>query len=143
MDTFRVLNPNQVIYLDLTGSGNETAAHVTENGRMTIMFCSYGRQPMIMRLYTKARLIFRGDPEWDELLAMFPEMPGTRQIFFADVESVLTACGFGVPEYDLKRVRPTLQQWSEAKGEEGMMEYWYDNNMESIDQLPTGLKVEE
>src|ERR1700744_6414950 len=121
MDTFRVLGPNKVAYMDLTGSGNETAAHVTENGRLTIMFCNFGRQPMIMRLFCQAKVVGRGDAEFDELLSLFPTLPGTRQIFVADVKQVQTACGFGVPEYDLKRERPTLQQWSEAKGEEGML----------------------
>jgi len=142
MDTFRVLGPNRVAYMDLTGSGNETAAHVSENGRLTIMFCNFGRQPMIMRLFTTAHIVMNGDDEWDSLLTLFPALPGTRQIFVAEVHQVQTACGFGVPEFDLKRERPTLQQWSEAKGEEGMMEYWADNNMESIDGLPTNLRID-
>lgn len=141
MDTFRVIGPNTVAYLDLTGSGNETAAHIGENGRLTIMFCSFGRQPMIMRLFTMARIVQRDEPEWANLIVRFPDISGTRQIIVGNVAQVQTACGFGVPEYEFKRVRPTLEQWSDTKGEEGILEYWADNNQQSIDGLPTHLRV--
>jgi hypothetical protein len=142
MDTFRVLGTNEVAYLDLTGSGNETAAHVKENGRITFMFCSFGRQPVIMRLYTTARVVQKDDDGWDELVSLFPELPGTRQIFVAHVDALQTSCGYGVPEYDIKRERPTLQQWSVMQGDEGMAEYWETYNTKSIDGLATGLKLE-
>ncbi len=142
MDTFRVLSPNRVCYLDLSGSGNETAAHVLENGRITVMFMSVGRQPMILRMYGTARSVQPGDGEWVALFEQFPSLPGVRQIFLIEVATLQTSCGFGIPEYELKKERPTLNQWADAKGEEGMIDYWLDNNMESIDGHPTGLKVE-
>ena len=141
MDSFRVLGPNRVCYLDLTGSGNETAAHVLENGRITFMFISFGRQPMILRMYGKARIVQPGEVDWASLYALFPDLPGVRQIFVADISEIQTSCGFGVPEYELKRERPTLNSWAQAKGEDGLAEYWEDNNLESIDGLPTGLVV--
>lgn len=141
MDSFRVLGPNQVCYLDLTGSGNETAAHVRENGRITFMFISFGRQPMILRMYGRARIVQPGQDDWDSLAALFAELPGVRQIFVADISEIQTSCGFGIPEYDFKRERPTLRAWAEAKGAEGLAEYWEDHNLESIDGLPTGLTV--
>lgn len=142
MDSFRVLDPNRVCYLDLTGSGNETAAHVLQNGRITFMFASFGRQPMILRMYGKARIVQPGQDEWDALFALFPPLPGVRQIFVADISEIQTSCGFGIPEYELKRERPTLNAWAIAKGEEGLAEYWEDCNLESIDGIPTGLVVD-
>lgn len=142
MDTFRVLGPNRVSYLDLTGSGNETAAHVLENGRITFMFISLGRQPMILRMYGTARIVQPRDADWATLLADYPELPGVRQIFLCEISELQTSCGFGVPEYELKRERPTLNTWAVTKGEEGLAEYWEDNNLESIDGLATGLDVD-
>ncbi|MEP9355437.1 pyridoxamine 5'-phosphate oxidase family protein [Xanthobacter sp. KR7-65] len=141
MDTFRVLSPTRVAYLDVTGSGNETAAHVCENGRITFMFMSFGKQPMILRLYGTAAIVQPGDATWDELYALFPKLPGVRQIFVADIASLQTSCGFGIPEYELKKERTTLNQWAQAQGE-GMVDYWVDHNLESIDGLPTNLNLE-
>jgi hypothetical protein len=142
MDTFRVLAPNRVAYLDVTGSGNETAAHVLENGRITFMFMSFGRRPIILRLYGTAQVVQPGDETWEELYRLFPPLPGVRQIFTADITALQTSCGFGIPEYELKRERPVLNNWARAKGEDGMMEYWADHNLASIDGLPTGLRLE-
>src|SRR5210317_282022 len=97
MDSLRVLDDATVAWLNLTGSGNESAAHVLENGRMTIMFCSFGKQPLIMRLYGRARVVHRRDEEWARLLDLFPEYPSARQVFVMDIQMVQTSCGYGVP----------------------------------------------
>ena len=142
MNTFRVLSENRVIYLDLTGSGNETASHVMQNGRITFMFMSFGRKPMILRLYGMATVVQPSDSAWDELVGHFDDIPGTRQIFDAEISSVQTSCGFGIPEYEMKKERTTLAKWSSAKGADGMADYWEEKNLESIDGLPTGLSFE-
>ena len=97
MDTFRVLDAHTAIYLDLTGSGNETAAHLLENGRITIMFCSFDKAAMTMRLYGRGRVIHPRDPEWDNYLAKFPPAPGVRQIMEINVERAMNSCGYAVP----------------------------------------------
>lgn len=142
MDTFRVLDGNRVIYLDLTGSGNETASHVMQNGRITFMFMSFARRPMILRLYGTGKVVQPADEGWDALADHFDEMPGARQIFDVEVSSVQTSCGYGIPEYEMRKERPTLRKWSAAKGLDGMTAYWQEKNLESIDGLPTGLKLE-
>lgn len=133
MDTFRVLDDNTVAYLDLTGSGNETAAHLRENGRITIMFCSFTAKPFILRLYGHGRIVSPGDPEWEELLPLFPRIVGTRQIMVMTVESAQTSCGFAVPVYELVEERPMLVEWSERKGVEGLKEYRARKNRVSLD----------
>src|SRR6478672_3489258 len=97
LDTFRILDRSTVTYLDLTGSGNETAAHLTENGRLTLMFCAFEGNPKILRLYCRGRVVTRSSPEWSETLAAFPAIPGIRQVIVGLVELVQTSCGFGVP----------------------------------------------
>ena len=137
IDTFRCLGARTVAYLDLTGSGNETAAHLSENGRMTIMFCSFAEQPLILRLYGRGRVVRPRDGEWAALRPHFPELPGVRQIVVLDLESAQTSCGFGVPVYELKGERPTLVEWTLAKGEDGIRDYRREKNRVSIDGLPT------
>ena len=137
MDTFRCLDSKTVAYLDLTGSGNETSAHLSENGRMTIMFCSFGRKPLILRLYGKGSVIHPGDAAWDDLYARFDEIPGVRQIITLAIDSLQTSCGYAVPEYELKGTRHTLEKWAEHKGNQGIKQYWAENNRVSIDGLPT------
>lgn len=138
---FRVLGANQVCYLDLTGSGNETAAHLQADGRLTIMFCAFEGAPLILRLYGRARSAFRGSPEYQELLAAhFNEEPtGARQIVVQDVDLVQTSCGWGVPHYEYASERPSLVNWAKNKGPEGLRAYRAEKNMTSIDGLPTGL----
>lgn len=136
LDTFRILNDKQVAYLDLTGSGNETAAHLMDNGRLTFMFCSFDKQPLILRLYGKGRSIQRMSPEWDEWMSHFEDMAGSRQIIVMDIDSVQTSCGYAVPYYELKGERPTLVAYSEKKGEDGMVTYRKEKNIASIDGLP-------
>lgn len=141
-DTLRVLSPREVAYLDMTGSGNETAAHVKENGRLTLMWCSFGPSPLILRLYGKGRTVRHGDADWDRLLAQFPPNPGTRQITVLEIELGQTSCGYAVPLYTFERQRGTLHAWAERKGEAGLKAYWHEKNRKSIDGLETGLTRE-
>src|SRR5215218_6251249 len=108
MDTFRVLSPTRVAYLDLTGSGNETAAHLVQNGRITFMFCAFEGRPKILRLYGAGRVVGPDAPEWADLAPRFPELVGTRQVIAADVTRVQTSCGFGVPEMRFLAQRDAL-----------------------------------
>ncbi|HYO62950.1 MAG TPA: pyridoxamine 5'-phosphate oxidase family protein [Pyrinomonadaceae bacterium] len=139
MDTFRCLDAKRVAYLDLTGSGNETSAHLLSDGRLTIMFCSFTEKPLILRLYGRGRVVLPTDAEWDELYALFTPMPGERQIIVLNVESAQTTCGFAVPVYELREERFKLNEWAERKGDEGIRDYWREKNRVSIDGLPTSL----
>ncbi len=140
MDTFRILGPGRVGYLDVTGSGNETTAHLAENGRLTFMFCSFEGAPMILRLYARGRAVRPRDADWTQLRPPFgPALPGERQLVVADIESGQTSCGFAVPLFGYAGDRPTLNNWAEKKGPEGIAAYWAEKNAVSIDGLPTGL----
>ncbi len=139
LDSLRILAPNRLIWLNLTGSGNETAAHVRIDPRMTVMFCAFDEPPLILRVYGTARTFHPRDAEWPALRAHFPDHPGARQIFDLSISEVQTSCGFGVPWLDTPRDRPTLNQWAEKKGEAGIAQYWSDKNQLSIDQIPTGI----
>ncbi len=139
MDTFRCLGANQAAYLDLTGSGNETAAYLKADGRATIMFCSFDHRALILRLYGKGRAVRPGAPEWSALIGKFPEIPGTRQIMLFDINSVQTSCGYAVPEYELKQERQILKQWAEKKSSEELADYQRQKNTVSIDGFDTGL----
>lgn len=141
LDGLRVLGPNRVAYLDHTGSGNETAAHLKADGRLTIMFCAFEGPPLILRLYGHGRVLRRGGKDYEDLLAAFggEEPPGARQIVLLDVETVLTSCGYGVPLYDYGGERPSLPRWAESKGEEALDTYRREKNATSLDGLPTGL----
>lgn len=136
MDTFRCIDHNTVAYLDLTGSGNETSAHLQENDRMTIMFCSFSQKPLILRLYGHGRVILPGDEEWERLSPLFGDCPGSRQIMMMTIDSGQTSCGYAVPVYEFEGERTTLRKWAEHKGEEGIRTYWQENNRVSIDGLP-------
>jgi hypothetical protein len=139
---FRVLDPNTVAYLDQTGSGNETAAHLRASGRLTIMFCGFENVPVILRLYGQGRSLPGGMPEYAALLATAydnQEPPGARQIIRLDVEMVQTSCGYGVPLFDYRAERPTLRHWAENKGEYGLAAYRRENNGYSIDGFETGV----
>jgi hypothetical protein len=139
MDALRVVSESEIAYLDLTGSGNETAAHLLENGRITVMLCSFTEKPLILRLYGQGVAIRPRDGQWQEYLSLFPAIAGTRQIVRVKVESVQTSCGFAVPFYEFSGDRQVLKEWAEKKGEEGVYEYWEKNNQHSIDGLPTKL----
>lgn len=139
MDTFRILSSKTVAYLDLTGSGNETCAHLKHDGRLTIMFCSFEGDPLILRLYGQGKVIHQHHPDWNEAVKPFDAIAGVRQIIVLDVESVQTSCGYGVPLYRYEGDRPKLVQWAKRKGESGIQKYWHDKNLVSIDGLSTGL----
>ncbi|MEH1854872.1 MAG: pyridoxamine 5'-phosphate oxidase family protein [Nostoc sp.] len=136
---FRILSPNRVGYLDLTGSGNETSAHLQENGRITFMFCAFEEPPCILRLYGQGTTILPSSPDWDSLYSLFLPIPGTRQIIIADIEKIQTSCGFGIPLYEYQGQRQTLVNWANKKGEEGVREYQQQKNLVSIDGLATPL----
>lgn len=142
LDALRVLGPNQACYLDLTGSGNETAAHNRADGRLTIMFCAFEGPPLILRLYGRSRIILRGTDEYARLLASAfdgKETMGARQIVLLDIELVYTSCGYGVPNYEYKGERPSLINWAENKGEDGLADYRRKNNAVSLDGASTGM----
>ncbi len=139
MDCLRCLSASAIAYLDLTGSGNETAAHVVENGRITIMVCSFTAKPLILRIYGQGKPIRPNDAQWQTLYPLFPAIPGARQIMHVTIESVQTSCGFGVPFFEFLGERETLVEWAEKKGKSGVEEYWQAKNQRSIDGLPTGL----
>lgn len=143
LDSLRVLDDKRVAYLDLTGSGNETAAHLLADGRMTLMFCAFEGDHLILRLYGQGRAIKPDDPEWATLAPKFPTLPGTRQITLLDIESLQTSCGAGVPLYAYTGEREALLRWVEKKGEQGVRDYQYEKNRVSIDGLPTGLFEEK
>ena len=140
--SLRILDAHTAIYLDLTGSGNETAAHLIADGRLTLMFCAFEGKPMIMRLYGRGRIILRHTPEYDDLLGRHyngHEVPGARQIVWLDVDSVQTSCGMNVPFYDYVGERDQLVRWAEVKGDAALEQYRREKNSTSIDGLPTGM----
>ena len=138
MDTFRVISPTTVAYLDHTGSGNETAAHLLENDRMTIMFCSFDKQAMILRLYGKGLSVYPSNADWGAFMPHFEETLGQRKIVVLEIDRVQTSCGFAVPRYEFIEERDVLYRWANMKGEDGLKEYRTNKNMSSIDGLPTG-----
>ncbi|UXI03312.1 pyridoxamine 5'-phosphate oxidase family protein [Photobacterium sp. TY1-4] len=133
MDSFRILNEKQVIWLNVTGSGNETAAHVQQNPRMTVMFCALRGAPDILRLYGQATAIHRADPAWQSYISLFPELPGTRQLFLLDIDQVQSSCGMSVPLFDYVGERDSLIAWAEKKGPAGVEAYWAQRNQISLD----------
>jgi hypothetical protein len=139
LDALRILDGGTVAWLNLTGSGNETAAHVLENGRMTLMFCAFSGKPLILRIYGKARAIHPRDPDWQSWLARFDGLAGARQIFVVEVELVQTSCGMGVPLYAYQGQREQLVDWAKKKGAEGLADYWDKKNQVSLDGQPTGI----
>ena len=140
LDTFRVLSPTRVAYLDLTGSGNETSAHLAENARATIMFCAFEGDPLILRLYGRGRSAQPHHEEWKQLRPLFgTPLAGERQLVIVDIESVQTSCGFGVPFFEHTGPRNTLIDWAGRKGPDGLATYRAEKNANSIDGLPTTL----
>ena len=139
LDSFRVLGPNRVAWLNGTGSGNETAAHIGLDPRMTIMFCAFEGKPWILRLYGTARMVQPPDAEWDEVVSLFPPLDGARQVFVVDVDSCQTSCGFGVPLYDHVGQRDLMPQWAANKGPDGIAKYQRDKNRRSLDGFDTDL----
>jgi hypothetical protein len=141
LDCFRVLSPARVAYLDVTGSGNETSAHILENGRITFMFCAFDGPPNILRLYGKGYTVLPNTPEWTELASHFTILPATRQIIVADIDLVQTSCGYSVPLYEYTGERDHAIKWAEKKGVEGIEKYKQEKNTQSLDGLPTALSL--
>lgn len=136
LDTFVLNGPNQAAYLDLTGSGAETIAHLRENGRITFMFCAFEGNPEIVRLYGRGRVVFPQDDEFVRLVGRFPPRPGIRSVIVADIDKVGSSCGFGVPLMEFSGERDRLDSWAVAKGETNLPGYWASKNARSIDGLP-------
>jgi len=139
LDTLRVLGPNRVVWLNLTGSGNETAAHLRELNRITLMFCAFEGKPNILRLYGTAAALHPRDAGWDELIGLFPALPGARQLVVVDVDLVTTSCGFAVPFLEFEGERQELNRSWEKKGPDGVQDYWQQRNRLSLDGKPTGI----
>ena len=137
LDSLRVVENNRILWMNLTGSGNETAAHVQENPRMTIMMNAFEGKPLILRIYGQARVIHHLDEDWQELVDLFPYSEGSRQIFDLNVEKVQTSCGWAVPEYEFKKHRNILDKSNKVAGERGIRRYWKKSNTKSLDGIDT------
>jgi hypothetical protein len=135
-DTLRVLDERTVAYLDLTGSGIETIAHLRENGRITLMVCAFAGPPQIIRLYGRGEVVREGDEAYGELARLFPDLPGARAVIRVAVERVGSSCGYAVPLMRYQGERSRLNEWAEARGPEGLVEYRATKNAVSIDGLP-------
>jgi len=141
MDCLRVLSPSRLLWLNLTGSGNETAAHLALDPRITVMWCSFTVKPLILRAYGTARAIHRTDDDWADLAGHLPDLPGARQIIDLSIDLVQSSCGFAVPFMDFREDRPVLKTWAEGKGADGLRNYWDERNRQTIDGLPTGIEA--
>ncbi len=135
-ETFRVVDERRVIWLNLSGSGNETAAHVQQAGRMTIMFCAFEGSPVILRLYGTARVIHPTDSEWATTVNSFGDHPAPRQAFVLDIDLVQKSCGFTVPFMEFQGDRDTLHKWAATKEPDGIEAYWREKNTVSLDGAP-------
>jgi len=135
-DCFRVLGPLEAAYLDYTGSGAETVAHLRENGRIVLMFCAFAGRPNIVRLHGAGEIVTPGHADWESLSARFPPNPGARAVVRVRVARVSTSCGFSVPLMDFREKRDVLDKWAVSKGEEGLAKYRAQKNARSIDGLP-------
>jgi len=136
LDSFAVLDEHSVAYLDLTGSGIETTAHLRENGRITIMFCAFEGRPKIVRLQGRGEVVISDDDRFDDLRRRFPAHDGVRSVIRVDVDRVSTSCGFAVPLMQYQGERSELSDWSARKGAEGLEEYRRTRNARSVDGLP-------
>ncbi|QIJ85251.1 pyridoxamine 5'-phosphate oxidase family protein [Vibrio coralliilyticus OCN008] len=132
-DSLRVISPTQIAWLNLTGSGNESAAHVLNNPRMTLMFCAFEGAPLILRAYGQASVLHNKDAEWKKYVSLFPESVAARQIFILDINMVQSSCGMSVPYFTYEGDREDLAKWSEKQGTEGIEKYWLKKNQKSID----------
>ncbi|GAA3936815.1 pyridoxamine 5'-phosphate oxidase family protein [Litoribacillus peritrichatus] len=136
-DSLRVISPTEIAWLNLTGSGNESASHVLQNSRMTLMFCAFEGKPLILRAYGNARVLHQGDDEWESYCSQFPYSVASRQIFVLDVNLVQSSCGMSVPYFSFDSERDDLEKWSEKQGKEGIEKYWVRKNQKSIDGFET------
>lgn len=144
-DTFAILGPTTVAYLDLTGSGAETIAHLRQNGQITIMFCSFEQQPKILRLYGVGAVVLPGEPQWGELAGHFPgagsDRPSRRAIIVVDIHRIADSCGYAVPVMELVAERDLLTRWAGGKSAEELAAYRAEKNVVSIDGLPALAEV--
>ena len=139
MDSLRIISPNKVIWLNLTGSGNETAAHLLKSSRITVMFCSFDTKPLILRLYGTAQAYHPSDKQWDDYIHLFPTHAGSRQLVDIKIDMVQTSCGFAVPFMDYTGERNTLEVWANKKGENELKKYKKEKNSISLDGFETGI----
>lgn len=139
MDSLRVQAPNTISWLNMTGSGNETAAHLRTLNRITLMWCAFEGKPLILRVYGTAKVIQRDSADWEAAVAPFPGTPGARQVIVVEIELVQTSCGFGVPLMQYEQDRDTLLNWAAKKGDEGIKAYWQEKNRVSLDGISTGI----
>lgn len=141
--SLKIMDERRIVWISLSGSGNETAAHILESDRMTLMFCAFAGEAMILRVYGHAKLFHPRDPEWNDLAGQFASMAGSRQVFDLKIDLVQTSCGTGVPllEYQGERGETELLPFYEAMGEEGVRDYWKRKNTISIDGKPTHILV--
>ena len=136
LDSFRILDPTTVAYLDLTGSGVETIAHLRDNGRITFLFCAFAGPPKIVRLYGRGEVVRPGDADFADLAARYPALPGVRSVIRVRLERITDSCGYAVPTYRYAGERHQLLQWAERKGADGLATYQRVNNARSVDGLP-------
>ena len=139
LDSLRVVENNRILWMNLTGSGNETAAHVQENPRMTLMMNAFEGKALILRIYGQAKVIHHLDEEWKEFVDLFPYSEGSRQIFDLSIDLVQTSCGWAVPEYEFKKERDILDKSNKVAGEKGIRKYWKSSNTKSLDGLKTNI----
>lgn len=138
-DSLKVTGPNSLVWQNLTGSGNETAAHLRDVNRMTLMWCSFAGSPLILRVYGTAETVHERDPQWAACAQAIPATVGTRQYFRMTIDLVQTSCGYAVPLMDYKQDREILRKWAKNRGESGIREYWEDKNQVGLDGQPTGI----
>ncbi len=137
-----VLGPDRLLWLNLTGSGNETAAHLLDSNRITLMWCAFDGPPNILRVYGSARVIYPEDEEWGESTARLPAVAGARQYFLIDIDLVQTSCGYSVPLMDYREDRTALAKWAQKQGDAGLRDYWANRNATSLDGMPTRSSTE-
>ncbi len=141
MDSLHILSPGRIVWLNLTGSGNETAAHLADTPRITLMWCSVTTRPIILRAYGTARAVHHGHPDWSALADHLPAQPGARQIVDVSIDLVQSSCGFAVPFMDFRAEREVLKTWAQDKGHDGLQDYWRTRNTTSLDGRPTGIEA--
>jgi hypothetical protein len=139
MDSLRILGPNRIVWLNMTGSGNETAGHLKQANRMTLMWCSFEKRPLILRTYGHARTVHPRDADWSDLSGLFGAPLGARQVYDMTIEMVQTSCGYAVPYLDFAGERDTLTKWTADRGADGLPPYWGEKNSLTLDGAPTGI----
>lgn len=138
-DSLVVTGPNEILWQNLTGSGNETAAHLLERNRMTLMWCAFEGPPLILRVYGQAEVVHPRDAQWDECAQLLPVSTGSRQFYRLTLDLVQTSCGYAVPFMDYREDRVALTKWADKRGAAGVAKYWQEKNLRSIDGKPTGI----